>query len=215
MQINEIKSEISHLKRTAFGVSVPELRKLAQKIAKENYQKFVEKNKNDSFELRMVHAFVLGYAKEDINVLLNDFAAFMPYVNDWAINDALCQNFKLTRKYLEIVWKFLLNYQNTDKEFESRIVSVMLLSHYLNDKYINSVIKVLDRLNTDKYYAQMGVAWAIATIMGKYPEKCMAYLQSSDCHLDKKTYNKALQKIRESFCVSPEIKKQTQTMKRQ
>ena len=40
MKINEIKSEISHLKRTAFGVSVPELRKLAQKIAKENYQKF-------------------------------------------------------------------------------------------------------------------------------------------------------------------------------
>ena len=106
MQINEIKSEILHLKRTAFGVSVPELRKLAQKIAKENYQEFVEKNKNDSFELRMVHAFVLGYAKEDINVLLNDFAAFMPYVNDWAINDALCQNFKLTRKYPEIVWKF-------------------------------------------------------------------------------------------------------------
>ena len=91
----------------------------------------------------------------------------------------------------------------------------MLLSHYLNDKYINRVIKVLDRLNTDKYYAQMGVAWAIATIMGKYPKKCMAYLQSSDCHLDKKTYNKALQKIRESFCVNSEIKKQTKTMKRQ
>ena len=215
MRINEIKREISHLKRTAFGVSVPELRKLAQKIAKENYQNFVEKNKNDNFELRMVHAFVLGYAKEEINVLLNDFAAFIPYVNDWAINDALCQNFKLARRYPEIVWKFLLNYQHTNKEFESRIVSVMLLSHYLNDKYINLVIRVLDGLNTDKYYAQMGVAWAIATIMGKYPEKCMAYLQSPDCHLDKKTYNKALQKIRESLCVSSEIKKQTQTMKKE
>lgn len=214
MQINEVKEQIKKLKRTSFGVSVPEMRKLAQKIAKENYREFIEDNKKECFELKMIHAFVLGYAKDDINTLLKYFRAFMPYVDDWAINDALCQNFKLTKVYPEIVWKFLMQYQYTKKEFESRIVSVMLLSHYLTDKYTDRVIKVLDNLNTDKYYAQMGVAWAIATIMAKYPERCMNYLQSTTCHLDKTTYNKALQKIRESFRVSDEIKHKIKNMKR-
>ena len=52
----------------------------------------------------------------------------------------------------------------------------------------------------------MGVAWAIATIMGKYPERCLNYLQSDCCSLDKITYKKSLQKIRESYRVSKEIK---------
>lgn len=213
MQVQEVEERIKKLKRTTLGVSVPEMRKLAKTIAKQNYQEFIESNHGNSFELRMVHAFVLGYANDDINRLLLYFKGFIPFVNDWAINDALCQNFKLTKVYPEVVWQFLIQYQYTEKEFESRIVSVMLLSHYLTDKYIDKVIKVLDKLNTDKYYAQMGVAWAIATIMGKYPEKCMNYLQSATCHLDKTTYNKTLQKIRESFRVSEEIKQKVKAMK--
>ena len=40
----------------------------------------------------------------------------------------------------------------------------------------------------------------------------MEYLEN--CHLDKQTYNKALQKIRESFRVSKKIKEQTKKMKK-
>ena len=87
-----------------------------------------------------------------------------------------------------------------------------MLSHYLNDEYIDRVIDTLNKLNTDDYYSQMGVAWAFATVMGKYPEKCMKYLKSENCRLDKTTYNKTLQKIRESFRVSDKIKQMTKTM---
>lgn len=214
MNTDEVKAKISKLKRTSLGVSVPEMRKLAQKIAKGNYREFLDSDTFETFELRMVHAFVLGYAKDDINILLKYFRAFMPYVNDWAINDALCQNFKQAKIYPDIVWHFLEQYKHTTNEFESRIISVMLLSHYLTDKYIDRVIKVLDKLNTERYYAQMGVAWAIATIMGKYPEKCMNYLQSATCHLDKTTYNKSLQKIRESFRVGKELKQKVKDMRK-
>ena len=130
----------------------------------------------------------------------------MPYVDDWAVNDSLCQNFRIARKYPDIVWNFLMKYKNSTREFESRIVSVVLLSHYLNDEYIDRVIGVLNTLNTDDYYSQMGVAWAVATVMGKYSEKCMEYLKSKDCKLDKITYNKSLQKIRESYRVADNIK---------
>ena len=84
----------------------------------------------------------------------------------------------------------------------------------MNDEYIDKVIEVLDSLNTDDYYSQMGVAWAVATIMGKYSEKCLKYLKSPKCSLDKITYNKALQKIRESYRVPDEIKTLTKNLKK-
>ncbi|MBQ8482069.1 MAG: DNA alkylation repair protein [Alphaproteobacteria bacterium] len=206
MNLAQIKQELNGIKRTTFGISVPELRKLAQKVAKDNYCEFLDNDDYSAFELKLLHAFVIGYAKDDINILLKYFKAFVPYVDDWSINDSLCQNFKIARKYQETVWDFVMQYQHSNQEFESRIVSVMLLSHYLNGVYIDRVIKVLDNLNTDAYYSQMGVAWAIATVMGKYPEKCLNYLKSKQCHLDKATYGKSLQKIRESYRVSEIIK---------
>ena len=211
MDFAQIKKEIKNIKTTTFGISIPELRKFAKKIAKEDYKEFLDKNSFETFELKLLHAFVIGYAKDNIKTLLNYFDKFVPYVDDWATNDSLCQSFKIARKYPEIVWNYLMQYKNSKQEFESRIVSVMLLSHYLNDEYIDEVFEVLDNLNTDDYYSQMGVAWAIATIMGKYPQKCLAYLESKNCHLDKITYKKSLQKIQESFRVPKEIKEYLKT----
>ena len=213
MNFGDIKNKLKKIRRTKFGISIPELRKFARKIA-ENPKEFLENNNNSTFELKLLHAFVIGYIKDDINILLEYFKDFMPYVDDWAINDSLCQNFRIARKYQKEVWNFLMKFKNTKKEFESRIISVVLLSHYLNDEYIERVIKVLDNLNTDDYYSKMGVAWAFATIMGKYPQMCLEYLNSKSCHLDKTTYNKSLQKMRESFRVSDEIKLLTRDMKK-
>ncbi|MBQ8750247.1 MAG: DNA alkylation repair protein [Alphaproteobacteria bacterium] len=214
MNIEDIKREIKQLKVTKFGISIPELKKFAKKIAKNNYKYFLDNNDLEIYELRLLHAFVLGYTKDDIDVLLKYFDDFVKYVDDWAVNDSLCQSFKIARKHQDNVWNYLMKYQNTTKEFESRVVSVMLLSHYLNDEYIERVFKVLDRLNADDYYSQMGIAWAVATIMGKYPDMCLEYLSSENCSLNKSTYNKSIQKIRESLKVSIEIKEIVKKMKK-
>ena len=173
----------------------------------------MENDDFSSFELKLLHAFVIGYVKDDIKTILKYFKAFIPQVDDWAVNDSLCQNFRISRKYPDIVWDLLMRYKSSKKEFESRIVSVVLLSHYLNDEYIDRVIDILDKLNTDDYYSQMGVAWAFATIMGKYPDKCLAYLKSKDCRLDEITLKRTKQKIRESFRVSDGIKELVKTLK--
>ncbi len=214
MNLKDIKNKLNNIKRTNFGISIPELRKFARYIAKNDYKIFIEQNDNSTFELKLLNAFVIGYINDDINNLLKYFEDFMPQVNNWAINDSLCQNFRIARKYPETVWQFLMKYKDSKKEFESRIVAVVMLSHYLNDEYIDKVIEVLNNLNTDDYYSQMGVAWAIATIMGKYPQKCLDYLKSDQCTIDKITYNKSLQKIRESFKVPVEIKQMTKRMSR-
>lgn len=214
MNIEDIKRELAKIKRTSFGISIPELRKFAKKLAKEDYKEFIDSNDCSTFELKLLHAFLIGYINDDINTLLKYFQDFMPQVGDWAVNDSLCQNFRAARKYQNVVWKFLMKFKSSHEEFESRIVSVVLLSHFLNDSYINRVIKVLDELDTRDYYSSMGVAWAIATVMAKYPEKCLNYLTSKNCRLDNKTFNRSLQKIRESYRVSKEIKEITKKLKK-
>ena len=41
MNLAKIKKELANIKRTTFGISVPELRKFAKKIAKEDYKYFL------------------------------------------------------------------------------------------------------------------------------------------------------------------------------
>ena len=58
----------------------------------------------------------------------------------------------------------------------------------------------------------MAVAWAVAVYFGKFPDQVMEYLKQ--CSLDDWTYNKALQKITESFRVDKETKKLVRQMRR-
>ena len=92
------------------------------------------------------------------------------------------------------------------------MVTVMLLSHFLTDDYVDDVIDVINSLCTDTYYAMMGVAWTVATIMAKYPDKCISYMVSDRNALDDITYNKAISKMKESYRVSDENKRYMETL---
>ena len=69
MNLKSVKHELDNIKRTSFGISIPEVRKLAQRIAKNDYKEFLENNDFSSFELKILHALTIGYIKE-INLLL-------------------------------------------------------------------------------------------------------------------------------------------------
>ena len=105
-----------------------------------------------------------------------------------------------------------MGYGAKQEEFSQRITAVLLMSHFLTDDYIDRVLEQMNRLNFDGYYTKMGVAWCVATAYAKYPEKTYAFLL--DNRLDDWTYNKSIQKMRESFRVSAEDKEMLQKMKR-
>ena len=155
----------------------------------------------DTFEMETLQSFVIGYAKDDINVLLSYIRKFIPTIHDWSVNDSLCQTFKIARKYPKETYDFLMEFKDSHKEYEVRVVAVMLMSQFLNEEYIDRVLDTLDSLYTDSYYSRMGVAWAVATAMAKFPEKTLAYMNSKENHLDDWTFNKAIQKMKESYRV--------------
>lgn len=209
---NEYYGNVIPGKKPDMGVRIPELRKLAKEIAKDDYRYFLDNNTFETFEAETLQAFVIGYAKDDINVLLGYVKKFIPMIHDWSVNDSLCQNFKIARKHQKEVFDFLMEYVDSEEEYEVRVVAVMLMSHFLNDEYIDRVIKVLDGLKCRDYYSRMGVAWAVATVMAKYRDKCFEYMDNSS--LDDWTYNKSIQKMLESYRVNDEDKKILREMKR-
>lgn len=194
-----------------YGVRIPELRKIAKLIVKEKrYDYFFEKH--CSFEELTIHAFAIGYLKEDINVCLKYLKAFIPYIDNWSVNDSVCQNMKFAKKYPKEVFEFLKCMKDSNNEWEIRVIAVTFLSHFLIDEYIDEVIEILDQLNRPSYMAKMGIAWAFATIMAKYKDKMYEYLPKSS--LDDWTYNKAISKMIESFRVDDIDKENLKKMKR-
>ena len=55
-------------------------------------------------------------------------------------------------------------------------------------------------MKSDGYYSEMGVAWAISAIYVKFPDETLSFLQRNN--LKSRTFQKACQKIIESFRVS-------------
>ncbi len=182
------------------GVRLPELRKIAKEIAKEDYKGFLEECPDTYFEYETLQAYVLGYAKDDIESILSYADRFLPKIKDWSVSDSFCQNFSLARKHPERVFSWLMEYAKKEEEFPQRVVAVLLMSHFLVPEYIDRVLTVMDMLQYDGYYTKMGVAWCVATAYAKFPKETAAYLANNQ--LRDWTYNKAIQKMCESYRVA-------------
>ena len=194
------------------GVRIPALRRLAKELAQGDWRAYLKSARDDTYEEIMLQGLCIGYVKADIGELLEAAAAFIPKIHDWSVNDSFCSTFKIAAKYRSLIWDFLMQYRESEREFEQRVVAVMLMDHFLVEEYIDRVLKVWDGLKHGGYYRRMGVAWGIATAYAGFPEQTHAFLL--DNHLDDETYNKAIQKMLESYRIPPAKKEELRGMKR-
>ena len=105
-----------------------------------------------------------------------------------------------------------MGYAKKEEEFSQRVAAVLLMSHFLVPEYIGRVLAVMDTLQYDGYYTRMGVAWCVATAYAKFPKETAVYL--ADNKLQDWTYNKAIQKMCESYRVGEEDKAYWKARKR-
>ena len=194
------------------GVKIPLLRKKAKEIARDDYRTFLETCPDTYYEFETLQALVLGYARDDIETILEYADRFVPKIHDWAVNDSFCQTFTIARKHRERVWNWLMDYKEKQEEFPQRVVAIVLMSHFLEDEYVEKVLQIMNELNHPGYYTRMGVAWCVATAYAKYPEQTLDYLGNN--RLADWTHNKAIQKMRESFRVPEADKEMLNQMKR-
>lgn len=195
------------------GVRVPILRNFAKEIVKEgNIEEYLKNALDNSYEEILLQGMVLGLLKTDIENFSKYLEKFIPKINSWAVCDVSVAGFKITKKNIEYMWIFTQKYLKSDKEFELRFAIVMMLDFYITEEYIDQVLEILNNIKHDGYYVKMAVAWTLQVAFVKFPNKTMKLLKNNK--IDDWTYNKALQKIVESYRVDEKTKNEIRKMKR-
>ena len=198
------------------GVRVPILRNYAKELSK-NYttDELLKNIDNQYYEEIMLQGMIIGLSKEkDFEVIKKYIKDFVPKIDNWAICDVFCVGLKITKKYKEDMWDFIQTYLKSKNEFYLRFAIVMILDFYIEEEYLERNFEIFNNVRSDKYYVQMAIAWAISICLIKYYDKTIKYLKSKECKLDNFTYNKSLQKARESYRISKEQKEELQKMKK-
>ena len=88
--------------------------------------------------------------------------------------------------------------------WSNRFGLVLLLTYYINDEYIDEVIKISMDINSNDYYVLMANAWLISISYIKYPEKIEPLILNKSWDII--TLKKAIGKIKDSYRVNKEDK---------
>ena len=199
-------------RQNILGVRTPVMRALAKEIACDDYLAYLQDAQDEYYEETMVQGMVISYLKTDIEEVLRHTAAFIPKINNWAVNDSFTMGFNFKKKDLPAVWDFVQSYLISDKEYQARFAIVILLAHFVNEEYIDRVLAALDSVRQKDYYANMAVSWALCECYLKFPVKTLAYMQNGNFTAE--VFNKAIQKICESRRVSLEDKAALRCLKK-
>ena len=217
--INKIKEELKNLSDEKYklfskklnpnidnilGVRLPILRKIAKKIAKNDYKAFFLENDDEFMELTMLEGMVIGnlpYEKQ-----IKYIEKFVPKINNWAICDTFCTGLKFfkTKKHKETIKKYL----NSKKEFELRFAFVILLNYFIDDEY-DYVLNKISKFNNEQYYAKMAVAWCLSYCIIKNYDKCIKDIQKIKMHswVFKKGVTKAIESLKLTKIQKDELRK--------
>ena len=186
--------------KNILGIRLPKIRAYAKELAK-NID-ILECENDVYYEETMLRGMIIGYMKADVETRLKYISDFVPRIDNWAVCDSFCNTLKFTSKNRERVWEFLQPYAHSQNEFEQRFCAVMLLSHFINDEYIDKVLALLTEINTEKYYSSMAAVWALAECYIKFPEKTLPYIYQ----FDSLTVKRTVRKICDSYRVEKDTK---------
>lgn len=196
--------------QNVLGIRIPHLRRIAREIACGDWREYLCTAEEYYFEERMLQGFVIGYAKCAPAEKFEYVARFVPKIDNWAVCDCFCWRLKAPER--APMWEFIQPYFNSPRDFDIRFAVVMALGNFVDEEHLDPLIERLDAIRHEAYYVRMGVAWALSVCYVKFPERTMEYLRRST--LDDWTYNKALQKIVESYRVAVDDKTRIRQMKR-
>lgn len=194
------------------GVRTPELRKIAKKLMKEDYLRYLDNACDDSYEEILLQGMVIGYSKLSFDEIKPYIMKYVAKISNWALCDLFVDSLKITNECIDEMYEFIQPYLNSDQTYEIRFGVVMLLNYYNKEEYCDSTFACFDKIKSKQYYVQMAIAWAISMYYANHREKTLKYLLNNQ--LDDFTFNKALQKIIESRQIDKEEKNMIRSMKR-
>ncbi len=188
------------VRKTVIGVRLPQLRTLAKNMVKNGaYSIVLNSSIGSTMEEKMVYGMLIGYAPLTDEQKFEYLLKFVPKIDCWSVCDCVCVSLKFKDK--KKLWAFLLkNYAKSTAEFELRFVLVMALNHFLEEKYLEDVLRLVENISSPAYYVVMAQAWLLSMLYVKFPQSVLDFLTSHK--VSTIVYAKTLQKILESRQIS-------------
>ena len=188
------------VRKTVIGVRLPRLRTLAKNMVKNGaYSIVLNSSIGSTMEEKMVYGMLIGYAPLTDEQKFEYLLKFVPKIDCWSVCECVCVSLKFKDK--KKLWAFLLkNYAKSTAEFELRFVLVMALNHFLEEKYLEDVLRLVENISSPAYYVVMAQAWLLSMLYVKFPQSVLDFLTSHK--VSTIVYAKTLQKILESRQIS-------------
>lgn len=193
------------------GVRSPILKKFAKELIKDE-GKWYHNYPFQYFEELALYAYSLGFLKEPFQEVIQEIQEFLPYIDNWAINDYACASLKQFKKNQKEGFEFILWCLKQEQPYTVRFGLVLLLDFYINDTYIDQVLKLCNNNYMDHYYVSMAHSWLISICYIKYPKKTIQFLEHAK--IRPWVYQKAISKIGDSRRVTNEEKEMLKQMKK-
>lgn len=154
--------------KEVLGVRVPDLRRLAKRIVKEDPEsgdRFIRSLPHRYLEENHLHAFILSEEK-DMNELIRKTEEFLPYVDNWATCDSFTP--VVFRKDTSRVPGLIDYWLDSDREYTVRYgIRLMLSRKDFSKENMEAVIRAGKR---NDYYVYMAASWYLSMAALENPE---------------------------------------------
>lgn len=195
---------------TIIGVRIPEIRKLAKKLVKNNeYEDFLKELPHKYYDENLLHGAIISENKDFENCieLLN---SFLPFVDNWAVCDTISP--KIFKKHKKELIEKVKEWSQSDKTYICRFGVEMLMTHFLDEDFKKEYLEMVANIYSEEYYVKMVIAWFFATALAKQWDYAVIYLENN--RLDVWVHNKTIQKARESLRILEDKKGYLKGLKR-
>ena len=197
-------SLVLNSKYEMIGIRVPTMKDIAKKIAKtSNIEDFLEYAQDKFYEEVMIQGLVISHIKNE-KLFYKYFKKHINKIDNWALCDTFCSAIKIVEKYEDKYFKEAVDMSFSDKEFISRVGLIIILSHFVSDKNLDTIFDALNKIKSDLFYINMAEAWLVCELYINYPKETIKFIKKNK--LNKFTQNKAISKIHDSYRVSKEEK---------
>lgn len=195
------------------GIRMPALKKLAKEIAiSPNATDYLNNAEFTTYEHILLYGLVLGNLKKPSpEIIFHYLDPLILKFDNWAHVDTIISSLKVFQKHPEKVLQHFLPLKIHEGEFTKRVFVIVLMDYFMNDTYIDSTLKHMAEVPQGQYYVDMAIAWALSYGLIRFYDKTVILLQQQV--FSKFVHNKAIQKARESYRITPETKELLNKMK--
>jgi 3-methyladenine DNA glycosylase AlkD len=135
----------------------------------------------------------------------------IPLFDRWAHVDVIISDFKIFRKHQDEVFRRFEPLKNDPGEFTRRTFVILMMDFFIDAEHIDSTLEHLAEVPQGQYYVDMAIAWAISVALVKHYDRTEPLLRRPV--FSRWVHNKAIQKARESFRITPEQKEYLNELK--